>query len=157
MKNWLEHKPESFFFKGKWIHNWFSNMSLCEIVVDGKTYPSTENYYQAMKSLDEDIQLQISVATPSQSKQMGRRIKIREDWEEVKVEFMRKALEAKFTQNEFYKGMLLATCDFTGIKDDVIVEWNNWGDKEWGADWKTGIGNNKLGILLMEVREKLKI
>ncbi len=36
-----------------------------------------------------------------------------------------------------------------------IVEWNNWGDRIWGATLD-GIRENKLGVLLMNMKEIFK-
>ena len=136
-------------YKGKWVYNWFSNMEPSEITIDGTTYPSVENYYQAMKSLDVEIHKLFSAITPSKSKFLGKGLKIRPDWEEVKENFMYKALWVKFNQPQ-WKEKLLAT------NEEEIVEWNNWGDLIWGKDIRSLKGQNKLGILLMKIREQLK-
>jgi predicted NAD-dependent protein-ADP-ribosyltransferase YbiA (DUF1768 family) len=40
--------------------------------------------------------------------------------------------------------------------DELLIEGNTWGDTYWGVDLKTGIGENKLGKILMKVREEIK-
>lgn len=55
---------------------------------------------------------------------------------------------AKFTQNEDLKEKLLAT------GNDILEEGNTWGDKVWGT--VNGVGENKLGKILMKVREELR-
>ncbi len=57
----------------------------------------------------------------------------------------------KFTRNPQLREMLLAT------GDKYLEETNHWGDKYWGVDYKTGVGFNKLGVILMDVRDRLKI
>ena len=35
----------------------------------------------------------------------------------------------------------------------TLIEWNDWGDRFWGRDRKTGEGLNVLGQLLMDIRK----
>jgi len=67
------------------------------------------------------------------------------DWEEVKEDVMRRALRAKFTQHDDLRVLLLET------GEAVIVE-NAPGDLYWGIG-RDGTGKNRLGALLMELRE----
>ena len=71
----------------------------------------------------------------------------RSDWEEVKEDIMFKALHAKFIQHEKLKQMLV------GTKDRVLVERSPY-DSYWG-DGGNGTGKNRLGILLMKLRDDL--
>jgi len=88
--------------------------------------------------------------TPYLAKKRGRSVNIREDWEEVKVDIMRKGLKAKFTQNESLKQKLLKT------GDAYLEEGNDWGDTFWGVDLDTGKGQNHLGKMLMKLRDDLR-
>lgn len=148
MQNWCKYKPEQFEFNGKWISNWFSNMIECLIIVDGIQYNSVENYYQAMKTLDVQQQLLIAKLSPHASKSYSRKIKLRDDWDSVKIGFMKRALIIKFTQNPYWRQKLID-------HNDVIIEWNNWGDKYWGVTINDCLGNNVLGVLLMQIRSSL--
>ena len=74
---------------------------------------------------------------------------LREDWEEVKDNVMRKAVYAKFSQNIELKNILLDT------DSEYIVE-NTSNDYYWGCGIN-GSGKNMLGIILMEIRDKLKL
>ena len=87
---------------------------------------------------------------PVQSKKAGRRVRLRPDWEEVKVGIMEQIVRAKFTQNEVLKWRLIAT------GEAELVEGNSWHDTCWGVDTKTGEGQNHLGRILMKVRQELK-
>lgn len=71
----------------------------------------------------------------------------REDWDEVKVEIMRRLLWAKVNQHEYVKRKLLST----GSRE--LIE-NSWRDDFWGwaEDRK---GKNVLGRLWMEIRDSL--
>lgn len=72
---------------------------------------------------------------------------IRTDWERVKDGVMKKALQAKYGQNDALKKLLLDT------RDALLVE-HTPRDSYWG-DGGDGSGNNMLGKLLMEVRAEL--
>lgn len=61
---------------------------------------------------------------------------------------MRNILLCKFSQNEFIRNKLLSTGDVP------LIEGNTWGDTFWGV--VNGVGLNKMGKALMEVRELLR-
>jgi len=149
MKNWKEHRPESFDMRNGHVQNWFSNMIIHPIVIDGITYMSTENYFQAQKSLDKEDHLCIANLTPSQSKRAGRKLILRPDWEEVKYSVMKTGLRTKFL-HPAWNAVLLAT------GDEVIIEWNNWNDRIWGVSITDNMGQNLLGKALMEIRDELR-
>jgi predicted NAD-dependent protein-ADP-ribosyltransferase YbiA (DUF1768 family) len=54
----------------------------------------------------------------------------------------------KFSQ-EPYRTLLLNTGNI------LIQEGNRWGDTFWGVDLNTNVGENKLGLLIMQIREQL--
>ena len=68
--------------------------------------------------------------------------------EEVKYGIMVKVLQAKFTQHENLKKILLST------GDRKIIE-NSPSDYTWGCG-KSGKGKNWLGLALMEVRNQIR-
>ncbi|MCD6051638.1 MAG: hypothetical protein K0Q55_3047 [Verrucomicrobia bacterium] len=72
---------------------------------------------------------------------------MRADWETAKENLMREALLAKFTQHPKLKEQLLATGDAQIVEHAANDGY--WGD---GAD---GQGKNRLGMLLMELRQQL--
>jgi ribA/ribD-fused uncharacterized protein len=80
-------------------------------------------------------------------KRLGRKMVLRDDWEEVKVDIMRDLLIQKFSQQPFRR-LLLAT------GDSYLEETNTWNDTFWGVC--NGKGKNQLGILLMEIRSYLR-
>jgi ribA/ribD-fused uncharacterized protein len=105
-------------YKGKWVYNWFSNFTEEPITIDNITYPSVENYYQSQKTVDLGHRKIFETCTPSQSKFYGRKVNLRPDWENVKVDIMKKALKIKFAKGTDNYNKLLQE------KED-IVEWNN--------------------------------
>lgn len=147
-RKWV--KPKTFEYKGngRWVYNWFSNFEPSTIIVDYKEYKSVENFYQAHKAVTlQDFEM-VRKASISASKQLGKKIRIRETWEQEKFEVMFIGLRAKFTQDAMFRKRLLET------KGD-IVEWNNWNDTIWGASIKTGYGQNALGCMLMMLRDSV--
>lgn len=111
-------------------------------------FPTVEHAYVAAKTLDPDVREQIkAVRTPGQVKRFGRKIDLRPDWEDVKVDIMRTLVVEKFKDPDL-AAKLLATGDVP------LVEHNHWGDTFWGMC--RGRGENVLGSILMEVRENLR-
>ena len=110
-----------------------------------------EREYQAQKCADYDDIDRFAKLTPGQAKRLGRQVKIRSDWEQVKVETMRMLVWQKFVDHNELAKRLLAT------EVSLLVEGNNWGDRFWGRD-KDGMGQgeNWLGKILMETRRDLQ-
>lgn len=72
----------------------------------------------------------------------------RPDWDDVKVDVMRRILRAKAEQHEYVRRKLLATGNRTLVED-------SWRDAVWG--WGPNRdGQNLLGKLWMEVRAELR-
>lgn len=139
-----------YFYSSKEQYGEFSNFSKHGIELDGKWWPTTEHYFQAQKFNDETYQEKIRNAlTPKTAANMGRsrETPIRNDWEAVKDNVMRKAVLKKFQTHKELKELLLAT------GKEVIVE-NSPGDYYWGCG-ADGTGKNMLGKILQEVRQLL--
>ena len=134
---------------GRFIDNWFSNFKASPIYVGNKMWPDVETYFQAMKTKDEHEQEQIrTCGSPSNAKRLGRKVQLRVDWEHVKESIMEIALRVKFRPGTEWREKLDAT---TG----PIIEWNNWGDRYWGMTLD-GIGKNRLGEILMKIRDEVR-
>jgi ribA/ribD-fused uncharacterized protein len=139
------------FYSTKGEHGCFSNFFRSRVFIDGKHWPTTEHYFQAMKfegtSREEEIR---RAKTPAEAANLGRSRKhpLRRDWESIKDAVMRKALVAKFTQHDDLRAILLDT------GDAQLVE-HTTNDSYWG-DGGDGSGKNRLGQLLMSVREELR-
>ena len=78
---------------------------------------------------------------------MGRQVKLRKDWEDIKLQVMENALRLKF-QDSTLRKKLIAT------GDEELIEGNPWEDRYWGVC--NGSGKNKLGKLLMKIRKDLQ-
>ena len=134
-------------FRNKYF--FLSNFYKAPVIFDGIRYDNNEAAFQAQKCINPEERKMFSGMDPSTAKKMGRKIKLRPDWEDVKVDLMRKIVFAKFTQNPNLAFQLLDT------NNEELVEGNDWGDKIWGK--VNGDGQNLLGQILMEVREEIRL
>ena len=126
-----------------------SNFYPVEIKLDGIVYPNAETAFQAQKTLDVEERRKFSMLkNPVQAKRLGRKVKLRDDWEEVKLEIMTEIVSQKFLQHPHLIEMLLQT------GDEELVEGNKWGDRFWGVC--KGKGENHLGKILMKIRDVYK-
>jgi ribA/ribD-fused uncharacterized protein len=129
-------------------YRFLSNFFPSTIDYNGKRWKTVEHAYQAAKTLDESEKKAIHAApTPGQAKKLGRIVKIREDWEQIKFSIMQELVEEKF-KNPILRQLLLDT------QDAELIEGNNWNDVTWGV--YKGIGQNWLGKILMSIRAKIK-
>lgn len=129
----------------------FSNFSRHPVKLKGKTWPTSEHYFQAQKFAGTKYETQILKAKgPSEAARIGRdrKLPLRKDWESTKNNVMREVVYAKFTQHVHLKELLLST------GDEKLVE-HTENDSYWG-DGGNGKGKNMLGIILMETRERIK-
>ena len=129
----------------------FSNFSPHPITLKGKTWQTSEHYFQAQKVAGTPAEEEVRLAkSPMIAARMGRSRKrpLRKDWETVKDSIVYEAVLAKFTQHPDLREVLLATGDAR------IVEYTE-NDAYWG-DGGDGSGENRLGRILMRVREELR-
>lgn len=125
-----------------------SNFHPSKVKLDGVDYPSVEHAYQAAKALDPaERRFVKDMETPGKAKRAGRKVRLRPDWEQIKISVMENLLRQKFRQPDFKRALLK-----TG--DAELVEGNTWGDRFWGVC--AGVGHNHLGKLLMKIREELR-
>lgn len=132
-------------FRGK--YSFLSNFYEAPVTYNGVTYKNNEAAFQAQKCPSRAHEF--SSLSPNIAKSLGRRILLRSDWEQIKEQVMYEICVAKFTQNPDLMSQLLQT-------EGIIEEGNYWHDTTWGVDLKTGQGHNKLGKILMRIREENK-
>ncbi|MBK4215826.1 NADAR family protein [Paracoccus caeni] len=129
----------------------FSNFAPFGVEMGGLWWRSVEHYFQAQKFHDAAYRERIRVALrPKDAKALGmtRQFPLRADWEQVKDAVMFDAVLRKFMTHPTLTEMLLET------RDRVIVE-NAPMDAYWGCG-PDGQGLNRLGQILMQVRERLR-
>ena len=126
----------------------FSNFVGGAIEIDGLSFRTVEHWFQSQKSIQPHVQAHIAAAPSAwMSKRRGRSCDLRPDWEEIKIDVMRKGLLAKFRQDGSMREFLLGTGD-RSIHEDSPT------DRIWG--WFEGKGDDLLGKLLMEIRITLR-
>lgn len=129
----------------------FSNFSRYGFELDDKYWKTSEHYFQAMKFEGTEYEEKVRQSrTPKEAAALGRRRDwpLRDDWEAIKDDVMRRAVLNKFQTHEELKELLL------GTGDEDIVE-NAPSDYYWGCG-KDGTGKNMLGKILMEIRQQLR-
>ncbi len=111
-----------------------------------------EHYYQAAKTFDlQERAAILSAPTPGKAKRLGQRVRLRPNWDAMRVNVMRDLLRKKFADLAL-RDLLRAT------GDRHLVEGNTWHDKFWGVCYCSRCdarGENWLGRLLMQVRAEL--
>jgi N-glycosidase YbiA len=140
------------FYSVKDNYGFFSNFSPFEIFADGEVWKTVEHYFQTNKFEDEIVRKKIKMMeTPMLAAIEGRHRenKMRQDWEYIKENVMQVALRCKFLQHPKLRKELL----LTGTA--LIIEHTNK-DNYW-ADGGNGLGKNRLGILLMKLREEIEL
>lgn len=162
-------KPEAdgrilYFARDREAFGFLSHFHPAPIEIDGETWATAEHFYQAQKSFDPAYRAAIRAAeTPGAAKQLAARPdprrarrswfadfaqEPRADWPEVKLDLMRRADWAKFTQHQTLQKRLLATGTAELVEDSPY-------DAFWGTG-PDGAGLNWAGRVLMEIREKLR-
>lgn len=106
-----------------------------------------EGEYQMAKCITLSERTRFGGLTPAQCKTLGKKVLLRPNWNDVKIDIMRDLVRQKFADHPMLAKKLLAT-------GESPIEHSNWhGDTIWGTHF--GKGRNELGIILMEVRNEL--
>lgn len=123
-------------YKGKNAREYFAN--------------NVETLFQAAKSNNiKEIEEIIKAKLPNKAKSLGRKVHLRIDWEEIKLNVMKELLVEKYSKVSLFKDILQT------IPDNLfIVEMNTWNDKNWGVSAKDFNGHNYLGNMLMELKKE---
>lgn len=146
-------------FIGSW--GFLSMFYPAELVWEGVTYRTGEHAFNAGKTVvvgtgprDRGTRMWVAAApSPGEAKARGRQLQLRPGWDEtVRYEVMASVLYAKFAHDPFRVARLMST------GDRELIEGNDWHDVHWGvcSCRNHGYGDNHLGRLLMELREKLR-
>lgn len=128
----------------------FSNFAKFGVELEGFWWPTVEHFFQAQKFLNVELQQKIrNASNAKQAADLGRSRKfpLRNDWEEVKIEIMSKAVLKKFQTHSKLASLLIST------GNRKLVE-SAPGDFFWGCGID-GSGLNHLGKILEEVREMI--
>jgi ribA/ribD-fused uncharacterized protein len=111
---------------------------------------TVEHAYQAMKANNTEAFLEIlNCDTPLKAKRLGGKVKLKDNWDGIKDAVMMQMVRAKFSQNKNLREKLISTYP------SILIEGNTWNDTYWGMVEGKG-GQNKLGNILMAIREELR-
>jgi ribA/ribD-fused uncharacterized protein len=147
------------FFRGE--HFFLSNYYQHPFMWRNVRFPSGEHAFSAGKVFATDLSPtekyekmnQFAKAhSPGHAKSMGRSLKIDvAKWDGMKIQCMQEIQDRKYRDP-----MLAAKLLDTGYV--MLVEGNDWGDKIWGRVYEDGkwVGENLLGVILMETRGRLR-
>lgn len=138
------------FYRTGEAHGYLSNFSPSPFRLEGRDWRTVEHYFQAQKFAGTEREEAIRLTkSPMIAARMGRaRVGLREDWDQVREAVMLTALRAKFAQNADLARRLLETG-----RAELVEHTSN--DSYW-ADGGDGSGLNRLGVLLMQVRDELR-
>ena len=129
-------------------YGFLSNFYNHKIDYKGLSFNNVEAAFQAAKCCNlEDMRMFVNLSG-AEAKKLGRRIKLRNNWNNIRLSVMKELLLIKFS-DPLLKSKLL------DIKSDIVEE-NTWHDNFWGkcTCYKCSgkPAYNNLGNLLMEVR-----
>lgn len=136
-------------FQGNYA--FLSNFYPAPVSYMGQLYANSEAAFQAQKTISAKEQQRFCIFrmhNPNEAKKLGRKLSLRPDWNKIKIRCMYEICMCKFMQNPNLREALLAT------GSSELKEENTWGDTFWGT--VNGFGENQLGKILMDIREKLK-
>lgn len=132
----------------------FSNLFRRPVDFEGETFATAEHAYQAGKARKPEVRKWLMQApTPALLAMAAHGLyvwDINSDWSKVKFDRMKRVVLAKFTQHEDLKALLLSTGSARLVESATV---DNPVNRLWGE--VNGVGQNKLGQLLMEVRTEL--
>lgn len=127
-----------------------SNFYNCPVEIEDIRFLNAEAAFQAMKCEEKSDREMFRNLSASEAKRLGRRVNLRPNWNLLRMKYMKEIILDKFSRNPELKDKLLAT------GETELIEGNTWNDKFWGVDLYTGVGENHLGKILMEVRKEIR-
>lgn len=134
----------------------FSNLYKRNIAFEGEVFPTAEHAYQAGKAARPAVRRWLMAApSPALLAMAAHGLyvwDIRPDWAKIKFDRMKNILRAKYSQHDDLRELLLSTGKAKLIETATV---DNAVNRLWGE--VNGRGQNKLGQLLMEVREELRL
>lgn len=141
-----------YYFKG--IYDFLSNFYEVDLMINGRLYKSVEHAYQAFKTKNVDEHEWIRNApSASKAKSFGKKIKVRDNWDNLKYKTMLKLIRLKFKKPQLREKLL-------NTHNETIIEYNYWHDNIWGNctcnKCKKIDGKNWLGEILMLVRDEIR-
>ncbi len=143
-------------------YGWLGNMSAFPIDYQNERWRTSEALFQAMRFEDPEIRRIIRAQTsPIAAKRKAKRLDIRhlmivDPCSQQDLENMRICLDLKFSQHPGLRRQLIQTGNDTLVEDvskRPTARSLFWGMEYINNEW---VGTNTLGLLLMELRERLQ-
>lgn len=137
------------------LYGCFSNLYRCSIVFEGQTFATAEHAYQAGKARKPEVKAWLMNApSPALLAMAAHGLyywDVTPGWSQTKFVRMRGVLRAKFTQHADLREVLLSTGDARLVESATV---DNAVNRLWGE--VNGVGQNTLGVMLMELRSQLQ-
>lgn len=140
---------------------WLSNFFPCAFKLQGQLFQSAEHAFQYIKACRNNHPTQASLILKArdakEAKIIGSGVQIAPKWDAVKEEVMQRVVTAKFESNDLLARKLVDTGDKVLVEATMDLFWGahaTFNSKSIASNnWK---GANRLGAILMELRENLK-
>jgi ribA/ribD-fused uncharacterized protein len=136
------------FYKTNDPFGFMNNFKKARMFIYGRWWNNVEAPYQSMKT---DVQSEKdaiwAAKTPREARDLGQKVTINSNWDEVKYLVMYECVLAKFLQHSDLRKQLIDTKQEELMEDSPI-------DYYWGCG-KDGTGQNNLGKVLIQVRSLL--
>ncbi len=133
----------------------FSNLHRRPVEFEGVVYQTSEHAYQAGKARKDAVRDWLMAApSPALLAMAAHGLyvwDIHPEWSKTKFDRMKNILRAKFTQHQDLHDLLLSTGESRLVEAATV---DNAVNRLWGE--VNGKGQNKLGVLLMEVRSEIR-
>lgn len=134
-------------------YRFLSNFYNHQVTYGGFTYMNSEAAFQAQKTLDISLRRRFMYLQPNEAKKLGRSVKLRPNWDDIKDDIMLDIIRAKFSDAKLASKL-------ASTKDAMLVEGNWWHDNHFGNCYCERCSNikgeNILGKCLMKVRQELR-
>ena len=128
-------------------YEFLSNFYNAPIFFNGLSFQNAEAAFEAQRTDDINARKRFCRLSGNKAKALGRRVEERDNWNYEKEDIMRKIVHEKFKTHNELAQKLIAT------GDEELINVNTWRDSYWGIS--NGSGKNKLGRILMEIRDEL--
>lgn len=133
-------------FKGDYA--FLGNQFSCRFVWQGLEYRNAEAAFQASKCADNSEREAYTRCTAKNAVQIGNEQTPRDGWEEERLSIMESILRAKFEQNPDLMKKLTET------RNSILINGNKGRETFWGINLYTWRGENHLGKIIMNIRDK---
>ena len=139
------------FYKLKDPGGYMSNFYPARMYIYKRWWTWAEAPYQVRKTFQaEGWELIHNAKTARESRELGQKLTMRPDWDQIKREVMKEVCLAKFLQHPDLRKQLMATGT-----EELIEDTKSTNDMYWGCGTNDD-GQNNLGKILMEIRDELK-